>query len=177
MTEELTGEEAFRRILSWRAGNFESQAPDPEHPRTIFNSYQGLLLETAQAHDEAQVKKESNTTITGKKSNTPLATIARYPGVEFALVLKGAGDKKFDARGLDNPQPVADWARLTLEQFRGLGDRLRAGPLHEMEGLGPQRHVSLAPYDNRDFCVGWQHTFTVAQIEESMKKLFTIWAS
>ncbi len=177
VTEELTGEEAFRRILSWRAGNFESLPAEPEHPRTIFNSYQGLLLETAQAHDEAQVKKDGNTSVMGKKSNSPLAVIARQPGVEFVVVLKTAGDKKFDARGIDNPQPVADWARQTLEQFRSLGDRLRAGPLHEMEGIGSQRHIALAPYENRDFCVGWQHGYTVAQIEESMKRLFTIWAS
>ena len=175
-TEELTGEEAFRRILSWRAGNFETLAAEPEHARTIFNSYQGLLLETAQAHDEAQVKKEGNTALTGKKSNSPLATIARYPGVEFVLVMKG-GEKKFDSRGLDSPKPVADWSRQTLEQFRALGERLRAGPLHEMEGLGPQRHVSLAPYENRDFCVGWQHNLSVGQIEEAMKKLFSLWAS
>lgn len=176
-TEELTGEEAFRRILSWRAGNFESLPAEPEHARVIFNSYQGLLLETAQAHDEAQGKKEGNTTVSGKKPNSPLAVIARYPGVEFALVMRTAGDKKFEARGLDNPQPVADWGRLTLEQFRALGERLRAGPLHEMEGLGSQRHVSLAPYDNRDFCIGWQHSMSVDQIEESMKKLFSLWAS
>ena len=163
-TEELSGEDAFRRILSWRAGNFESLAAEPEHPRAIFNSYQGLLLETAQAHDEAQGKKEGNTALTNKKSNSPLATIARHPGVEFILVLKPGADKKFEARGLDNPQPVADWSRHTLEQFRALGDRLRAGPLHELAGLGPQRHVSLAPYENRDFCVGWQHNLSVAQI-------------
>jgi CheY-like chemotaxis protein len=176
-TEELTGEEAFRRILSWRAGNFETLGPEPEHPRAIFNSYQGLLLETAQAHDEAQGRKDSNAAITGKKVNTPLAAIARYPGVEFVLVLKPGGDKKFEARGLDSPKPVADWSRQTLEQFRSLGERLHAGPLHELTGLGPQRHVALAPYENRDFCVGWQHDLSVPQMEDSMKKLFTLWAS
>ena len=116
-TDELAGEEAFRRILSWRAGNFESQAADPGRTRTIHNSYQGLLLETAQAADEAVVQKDGTTTFS-KKSSSPLATLARYPGVEFILVMKPGADKKFDARGLDNPQPVADWGRNTLEQFR-----------------------------------------------------------
>jgi len=176
-TEELNGEEAFRRILSWRAGNFESLPPEPEHERTIFNSYQGLLLETAQAHDEAQGKKEGNTTINGKKTNSPLAALARYPGVEFILVLKPGAEKKFDARGLDNPQPVAEWGRQTLEQFRSLGDRLRAGPLHELDGLGSQRHVTLTPYENRDFCVGWQHSLSLEQMEDSMKKLLSLWVS
>jgi len=175
-TDELVGEEAFRRILSWRAGNFESLAAEPTRTRTIHNSYQGLLLETAQAADEAHVQKEG-TSVGGKKSSSPLATLARYPGVEFILVLKPGADKKFDARGLENPQPVAEWGRHTLEQFRSLGDRLRAGPLHEMDGLGPQRHVSLAPYENRDFCVGWQHSLSGDQIGDAMKKLLTLWAS
>ena len=176
-TEEYVGEEAFRRILSWRAGNFESLAADPSHTRTIFNSYQGLLLETAQAHDEAHVQKEGTTTITDKRPSSPLATLARYPGVEFILVMKPGAEKKFDSRGLENPQPVAEWGRSTLEQFRSLGDRLRAGPLHEMDGYGPQRHVALAPYENRDFCVGWQHSLSGDQIGEAMKKLLALWAS
>jgi CheY-like chemotaxis protein len=177
-TEELVGEEAFRRILSWRAGNFESLAPEPSHARVIFNSYQGLLLETAQAQDEAHVLQKDGTSTTSKqKSSSPLATIARYPGVEFVLIMKPGTEKKFDARGLENPGPMADWGRQTLEQFRSLGDRLRAGPLHELDGFGTQRHVTLAPYENRDFCVGWQHSLTADQIGDSMKKLFTLWAS
>ena len=173
-TEEWVAEDAFRRILSWRAGNFEAQPPEPSRTRTIFNSYQGLLLETAQAHDEARVQKDGTATLDKK---TALAAIARYPGVEFILVLRPGADKKFDARGLENPQPVADWSRQTLEQFRALGERLRCGPLHEMMGRGPQRNVSLVPYENRDFCVGWLHGLPPSQIEESMKKLLTLWVS
>src|SRR5579872_1791460 len=48
----LNGEEAFREILSWRGGNFEILPAEPNHPRNIYNSYQGLLLDTAQALDE-----------------------------------------------------------------------------------------------------------------------------
>src|SRR5712671_1876714 len=47
--DDLRGEPAFARILSWKAGSFESMAPEPERPRTIQKSYNGLLLETAQA--------------------------------------------------------------------------------------------------------------------------------
>src|SRR2546428_6873377 len=53
-SQDLGGEAAFRKILSWKTGNFEILPADPERPRTIFNSYQGLLLESAQALDEAQ---------------------------------------------------------------------------------------------------------------------------
>ena len=175
-TEELSGEDAFRRILSWRAGNFESLPVEPNRARTIFNSYQGLLLENAQAQDEANLQKHGTATLE-KQANSPLATLARYPGVEFILALKPGPKKTFEARGLENAQPVADWARQSLEQFRSLGDRLRAGPLDELEGLGPQRHISLAPHDNRDFCVGWHHSLSASQIQDSMKKLLALWVS
>ena len=178
VTDKLVGEEAFRRILSWRAGSFETLPAEANHPRTIYNSYQGLLLETAQAQDEADVLKASTNTAQREKSpSTPLAEMARFPGVEFVLVLKTGPEKKFEARGLENPQPVADWTCRTLEQFRSLGERLRAGPLHEFDGLGLQRHIALAPHDDRDFCVGWQHTLNARQIQESFKKLLTLWVS
>src|SRR5438876_4271442 len=50
---ELRAEAAFQKILSWRAGGFETFPAEPSRPRTIFKSYNGLLLETAQALDEA----------------------------------------------------------------------------------------------------------------------------
>src|SRR6516162_10171529 len=51
-TEELRGEAAFQKVLSWRTGTFETLPADPTRARTIFKSYNGLLLETAQALDE-----------------------------------------------------------------------------------------------------------------------------
>src|SRR5580658_814090 len=35
-TDELAGEAAFHRILSWKSGNFESLRTEPNQPRTIF---------------------------------------------------------------------------------------------------------------------------------------------
>src|SRR5215471_18035562 len=49
---DIVGEPAFNRILSWRAGGFESLPAEPTRERTILKSYNGLLLETAQAIDE-----------------------------------------------------------------------------------------------------------------------------
>src|SRR6266404_1181230 len=51
--ESATGEAAFRKILSWKAGNFELLPAEPDRPRTIFKSCNALLLETAQAQDES----------------------------------------------------------------------------------------------------------------------------
>jgi len=177
MTDGLVGEDAFRRLLSWKTGNFESLPGEPNRTRTIFNSYQGLLLETAQAQDEAHGRKEGGTATMRVDADSPLTTLCHCPGVEFVLVLKPGDGKNFEVRGLENPQPAADWARQTLQQFRSLGERLHAGLLQHLEGLGPRRHVALAPRENVDFCVGWQNNLSGSQIRESMKKLLALWVS
>lgn len=177
ITDDLVGEDAFRRLLSWKAGNFESLPAEPNRTRTIFNSYQGLLLETAQAQDEAHSRQEVESTNMRANDDSPLASLSRSPGVEFVLVLKPDEGKTFEVRGLENPQPAADWARQTLHQFRSLGERLHAGLLQQFEGLGPRRHVALAPRENVDFCVGWQNNLSGNQIREAMKKLLALWVS
>jgi len=177
ITDGLAGEDAFRRLLSWKAGNFESLPGEPNRTRTIFNSYQGLLLETAQAHDEATGHKEGGTATMRVDADSPLTPLCHLPGVEFVMVLKPGDQKAYEARGLENPQPAADWARQTLLQFRSLGERLQAGLFQELEGLGPRRHVAMAPRENVDFCVGWQNNLSGTQIREAMKKLIALWVS
>lgn len=173
--EDLTGEAAFRHILSWKAGSFESLPAEPTHARAIYNSYQGLLLETAQAQDEARNAPAAE--VPEADSKSPMVTLSRYPGVEFFMVLRGDEEKRFDARGLENPQPVAGWSRQAMERFRTLGDRLQAGPLQHVEGVGRERNVALASHQELDFCVGWKTNLSTMEIEESMKKLLALWVS
>jgi CheY-like chemotaxis protein len=176
-TDELDGEAAFRRILSWRAGNFESLPSEPNRARSIFTSYQGLLLETVQAQDEAHYKVTREAASPKDGSSSPLSPLSRFPGVEFVLLLKTGVEPNFESRGLENPQPMAEWSRQTLAQFRGLGDRLQAGPMQQIEGLGPHSNVALTARDNVDFCIGWEHDLSAGQIQESMKKLLALWGS
>ena len=53
-TDGARSEEAFQKILAWRAGSFETLPAEPARPRTIFKSYNALLLETAQVIDESR---------------------------------------------------------------------------------------------------------------------------
>src|SRR6266487_5749432 len=94
-TQELSGETAFRKILSWKTGNFEILPAEPERNRTIFNSYQGLLLESAQALDEAKGQPPGGDGAAGSGAESPLARLARFNGVEF-VVSVSADDQKFD---------------------------------------------------------------------------------
>jgi hypothetical protein len=172
---EITGEPAFHKILSWRAGGFESLPAEPRRPRTILKSYNGLLLETAQAIDEAQATADQGGTAA---ITSAMPQLSHIEGIEFVLAMKpGQQDNPSMARGLENPERMAEWSRQTLERFRGLSDRIHAGPLEQYEGLGPQRHVTLTTHGETEFCLGWKHSMSLDQVREMAKKIITLWAS
>jgi CheY-like chemotaxis protein len=171
--DELRGEDAFHKILSWRAGNFETLPSEPSRPRTIFKSYNGLLLEAAQALDEA---REDTVATNSTQTASPLAQLSQVEGVEFVLAMKNGDGRQDEARGLENPELMAAWARQSLERFRALGDRLQTGSVEQIECQGPQRHVALAHQSDTDFCVGWKNSMNLDQIREMMKKVLALWA-
>lgn len=182
--DDLGGEPAFRRILSWKTGAFETLPAEPARPRTIFNSYQALLLETAQAFDESkapdpEVISAGDTERIASESApvSSLAALMRHQGVEFAMELNPTEPKRFEAHGLENPEPMAIWGRQMMDRFTTLGDRLRAGQLQQVECLGPQRHVAIMPCGEKELCVGWHHTLSGRAIRETMKKILNQWAS
>ena len=123
---DLRGEDAFQKILSWKAGGFEMLPAEPSRPRTVFKSYNALLLESAQALDESL----GGVTAEGapEPAASPLAVLSQLEGVEFVLAMKPGESGYQVARGLENPERVATWARQGLERFRSLGDRLGACP-------------------------------------------------
>jgi DNA-binding NarL/FixJ family response regulator len=172
---DLQGEAAFQKILSWKNGTFETLPAEPTRPRTILKPYNGLLLETAQALDELQsgVRPEG----APQPDNSPMAEVSKIEGVEFVLVLPNDNSQSPQARGLENPERMAAWARHSLERFEDLGERLRAGGLEQVTALGPQRHVTLARQEKAAFCIGWRHSLDTAQLRELMKKVLALWAS
>lgn len=179
-TDGVRGEEAFQKILAWKAGSFETLPAEPTRPRTIFKSYNALLLESAQAIDESRGGVDPATP-DGAEVQPPasvLASLTQVDGVEFVLAAKpGEKDKaRFEARGLENPDRLATWSRQRIESFRALGERLQAGPLEQIEGLGPQRHVALAPVNNDVLCVGWRPSMGPEEIRDRMRKVLALWA-
>lgn len=171
----LEGEAAFHRILSWKAGNFEMLPAEPSRPRQIHKSYNALLLESAQALDEAYAGLAAADAPPPPPS--PLAQVSRVEGVEFVLALPADAPGEHAARGLENPERMAAWTRQSLERFRSLGDHLGAGALDRIEGFGPQRHVALTTQGATEFCVGWKNTLAPDEIREQMQKVLALWAS
>jgi hypothetical protein len=103
--------------------------------------------------------------------------LSQVEGIEFVLAMKPGQQNPPVARGLENPERMAEWSRQTLERFRALSDRIHAGPLEHFEGLGPQRHVTLTTHGETEFCLGWKHSMSLDQVREMTKKILTLWAS
>jgi CheY-like chemotaxis protein len=172
--DDLRGEQAFSRILSWKTGNFESLAPDPARPRTIFKSYNGLLLESAQALDEQQ---DPSSSAAARAATGPLSMVSQIEGIEFVLVTQPGPNGSSEARGLEDRERMSKWSRICLDRFRLLGDRLQVGGLEQVEALGPQRNVVLSCRHNLEFCVGWRNSMGLDQVRDAMKRLLVLWAS
>lgn len=175
--DQFEAEDAFRRILHWKAGNFESLPAEPSRPRKIFKSYNALLLETAQSIDERRGADEvGDGEPAASAPPSRLTPLTQVEGVEFVLALP-AGEPGFEARGLEDPDSTAKWSRSVLEQFRALGDQLQAGPLERIEAMGARRNVALARQDETDLCVGWDPALAATSIREKMRKVLALWVS
>jgi CheY-like chemotaxis protein len=174
----LTAEEAFREILSWKSGNFEILPAEPDHIRAITNSYQGLLLDSAQTMDELKgdgAKKGSSDTTTFVSA---LTQMSKVEGIEFLLTIPKGNQEPCDSWALDNSQQVAAWVRHTWQRLHDLGDKIEAGPMIQVTGHGLQRHWSIARDEQKGLlCVGFQRTLAPDKVDQTMKQVFTKWVS
>jgi hypothetical protein len=166
---DLLGKEAFAEMLSWKAGNFEILPSELPRPRTIFESYEGLLMETAQTLDEAGLTGP-NASLTG------VAAFSRFKGVQFAIEVGADDDKQIDNWACEDPEAMATWITNTTKALKALGDSLEAGDLTDIEGLGPQRHVAVLVGDDENLGVGFTRSALLPHIRETMKQIEAKWA-
>ena len=172
-TGTLSAENAFKQILSWKVGSFELLPEEPERTRAIFTSSQGLLLDTAQAIDEAGAAPESSSVA---EQLPRLARLGRTKGVEFILSRNEAGE--VERWSCDNPEPVSAFAQRVVEEFRSLGTELGAGPLGEVLGFGPQQHVAVAVTpENTALAAGFHRSLTPDQVKTALHQMLNKWAS
>lgn len=170
-TGDLSGEAAFHRMLTWKSGSFENLSADSQRTRTIFSATHALLLNTAQAIDEA------STPIAEDAGSAPmLAELSQIAGVEFAMALGGGPRQLRDCWGLDNPKPVADWMQQTMDRFKALGDRLQVGSVQEILGAGPQHKLALFDCGQTRLCIGFPAGMSTEDLRESLQKVVTKWA-
>jgi hypothetical protein len=181
-TDKLGGEQAFKEIFRWRTGNFETLPADPERLRRIKTSYQGLLLDSAQALDEAGGGAiGGGEPAEGTAAPGRLALLGRLEGVEFVVEStgekSGEGTGSVEAWGIENPGPLMIWAGRTLSRFRQVGEALQAGPLGGIEGFGLQQHVAVAQAGGKTLCAGFRGALAPEEARETMKTLRAKWIS
>jgi CheY-like chemotaxis protein len=178
-TGTLSDTAAFKEILCWKTGSFEILPADDERKRRIHESYQGLLLETAQAIDEGHYQSGM---ATGGDPAAPvpvsrLVALSKVPGVEFLIDVPEDKAKDAEAWAAENVPATAAWMRETVEQFRKLGDELHAGQLLSLEFHGQQRHLTCAPGLRSHLLAGWNRNLAPDELRENLKTLTSKWAS
>jgi CheY-like chemotaxis protein len=174
-------EAAFHHILSWKTGNFEILPADPSRKRTIFESYHGLLLQSAQALDESQHESGTSTdphseAPSGASPVSPLATLTSQPGVEF-IVCTDANGQPTGSWGIESPERIALWAKASTDALRSLGEKLQAGPLAVVGATSSQRQLAIVPKPDRSLAVGFRRSLSHEQVKETLKTIVAKWAS
>ncbi len=168
---DLRGEEAFKQLFGWKTGNFEILPGDPKRQRTIFGSYESLLLDSAQSLDENAVRETD--AITGELQGMAMALrpLAEVRGVESLLLLTGPGT--FESWGVDNPEEIGGWTHRTLAAFQALGEALNAGPLRAIEATGSAHGAVLLSQNGQELLAGLDRKMNARMVREAGKELAT----
>jgi hypothetical protein len=177
-TLDLTGEEALKRIISWRTGNFEILPSEPSHPQAIQKSAQSLLLELAQKMDEVQIQNAPQDNLHPTQSGKLAPILSAIPGVDFALLFefKSIGELEIiDSWAVENPQALGAWAGQTCADLEALGIELQGGAFDRFVGFGTQCHTALICRESRRLCVGLNCSLSVEATHETVNKIGCQW--
>jgi len=176
-TEGARGEAAFRRILEWKSGTFETLPSEPERERTITKSINALLLETAQAMDETSgAEGDTSETANHRKTVWRLSAMTRE-GSEWVVTLPDEENGTPEGWGTQSEKELSGWMRYANEAVQRLGEKLEAGPWSHIRAQNMDRKMVLLPAKNKTFLVAWPSAAESSGIFEQSKKLVTSWDS
>ena len=170
--QDLRGEEAFKQIFAWKAGNFEILPGDDRRPRAIYTSYESLLLNSAQTLDESNAEEPGaggDGLLEAPRMSRALQPLAGVRGVESLLLVSGPG--KFESWGVETPEEYAGWTHRVLHEFQALGELLNSGPLRAIEAAGSVRCVVLLGQSGRELMAGLDRNLTPRLIRAAGKEL------
>ncbi len=169
--QDMRGEDAFKQIFSWKTGHFEIMPGDTRRPRTIYHSYESLLLDSAQTLDESAAGGAGEGMLEAPRMSRALQPLAEVRGVESLLLVSGPG--QCESWGVENPEEFAGWTHRVLREFQALGDLLNAGPLRTVEAAGPVRGVVLLSEGGRALMAGLDRKLSARLIRVAGKELAT----
>jgi CheY-like chemotaxis protein len=177
-TEGARGEAAFRRILEWKSGTFETLPSEAERERTITKSINALLLETAQAIDEISNPADGETPeeANHRKTVWRLSAMTRE-GSEWIVTMPNDENGAPEGWGTQSEKELSGWMRYANEAVERLGERLEAGPWSHIRAVNLDRKMVLLPAKNKTFLVAWPLAAESSGIFEQSKKIVTTWDS
>ena len=187
---DAIGEEAFGMIAGWRGGHFEILPADPGRKRTINQSYHGLLLEVAQAIDEAQKKAPQQAAAAAPHppsgpprekeidtADVKLFDASRIPGVEFLVATDVQKGSRTASWGLENPDQFGDLVNSSVKALAEVGDKCQWGEVRSIEGKGIHGNVAVLIHNDTAIGAGWERSLAWSQVRDGMKKILTRWIS
>jgi hypothetical protein len=128
-------------------------------------------METAQTLDESSAAEE----VMDAEGNR-LAAFARYKGVQFVVAVSPTDKTRREHWGAEDPEGLADWITEITRSLQSIGEKLAAGSLEQIEGLGSQRHVAVLPGQEELLGVGFTRSAPISHIRETMKQIEARWA-
>lgn len=177
-TDGVRGEAAFRKILEWKSGSFETLPAEPERERTITKSVNALLLEVAQAIDEIAGPAEPGTAADVEKRKTEgrIGALTRE-GAEW--VVAASADKAVvpEGWGTQSAKEFGVWTRFAGEAMKRLGEKLDAGALSYIQIQNHERKAVLLSDKNKTYLVAWPPAADASRVFEQSKKLISSWES
>jgi CheY-like chemotaxis protein len=179
---DLRGEDGFKKIMTWRAGNFESLPAEPGRERRIFNTVDGLLLDIVQILDENQAleagtapKQDLHDEAMTRES--ALRQSAKVRGLDFFLAAVKDASKPAECWGVENSEPLAKWSLQVWDDFQKLGEKLVAGGLKEVHGRSVKRNLSLVEVGDKVLCVGFERGLSLSESRQTLKTVLSKWVS
>ena len=177
-TDGARGEAAFRRILEWKSGTFETLPSEPERERTITKSVNALLLETAQAIDEVSgpVEGEAAEEAGHRKNVSRIAALTRE-GAEWVISAPDDKTAAPEGFGTHSEKEFSAWIRYATEATRRLAEKIESGPLSHIQAQNLDRRLVLLGEKDKTFLVAWPPSAEAGRVVEQTKKLVSSWDS
>lgn len=177
-TDGVRGEGAFRKILEWKSGSFETLPAEPERERTITKSVNALLLEVAQAIDEVSSPAEPHTTadVEQRRATGRNAALTRE-GAEWVVAVPADKATPPEGLGTQSAKELGAWTRIAGEAMKRLGEKLDAGALSCIQAQYLDRKLVLLSDKNKTFLVAWPPGTDASRVFEQSKKLISTWDS
>lgn len=179
---DLRGEIAFKKILKLKSGGFEFLPLPQNRERTIFASYNGLLLDAAQTIDEIQTDDRSqlpDASEVGDRTalEKPIIVIGKSDGVNFVIEGDIEHSRILDTCGVGNFDPYHSWIMSAIKAWNKFGDSFSLGHLQQIQAFNPHDSLFIEQFHNKYLCVGFNSDLPRDSLQEQMKKNVAIWLS